>query len=204
MNYMIREAKDSDLNYISRMHITTEEPVDKWFNFYFDKTKFYYDCDSCVILVAEEKNIITGFIIFTFSRKKIKINCIKKFYWLKWILYFISGRYGCSKKMILKLVKIPVIILNSLNSKNKNSLDNAESKIIAVVVNPQFQGKGIATELLSRAIEECRQKGIKKICITVNIENNKAINLYKKIGFIEKKVCLESTGDSLYLVKEIN
>ncbi|ENU29175.1 hypothetical protein F991_03307 [Acinetobacter sp. CIP-A165] len=52
----------------------------------------------------------------------------------------------------------------------------------SVFVQPEFQNKGIANELIQAVIEHSN-KHIEQILLTVADDNNSAIHLYKKLGF---------------------
>lgn len=58
-----------------------------------------------------------------------------------------------------------------------------EGQITNVAVHPDLRRKNIATDLLSRLFEVCRQRGLKSITLEVRQSNEKAINLYEKNGF---------------------
>lgn len=66
-------------------------------------------------------------------------------------------------------------------------------------VKEQFQGKGIGKALLERAIEYAKSKNHRKITLWVGEKNEKAINLYKKVGFAP----LYKAGIWLRMKKEI-
>jgi RimJ/RimL family protein N-acetyltransferase len=54
-------------------------------------------------------------------------------------------------------------------------------------VHPDFQGKGIGNKLIETFLNWATEKsGIEKIILSVFASNEKAINLYKKFGFIEE------------------
>jgi RimJ/RimL family protein N-acetyltransferase len=50
-------------------------------------------------------------------------------------------------------------------------------------VNPQFQGRGLATRMLKEAIASLRAIGIKRVELIVESDNPAAIALYAKSGF---------------------
>lgn len=50
------------------------------------------------------------------------------------------------------------------------------------------RGKGIASKALSFAIEEAFKNGAKRVWVDPNPENEKAITLYKRLGFVEKEM----------------
>lgn len=50
------------------------------------------------------------------------------------------------------------------------------------------RGKGIAAKALAFAIEEAFKNGAKRVWVDPNPENEKAIALYKRLGFVEKEM----------------
>lgn len=52
-----------------------------------------------------------------------------------------------------------------------------------VAVLPEYQGKGIGSQLLARAEEKAREQGFGKIALTVDVENERARSLYARTGF---------------------
>lgn len=55
--------------------------------------------------------------------------------------------------------------------------------IQAVYTLPEFRGKGLSETLITKLIDEAKQKGAKKITLAVNQKNTNALSLYKKLGF---------------------
>jgi ribosomal protein S18 acetylase RimI-like enzyme len=60
-------------------------------------------------------------------------------------------------------------------------------RIDSIGVLPNYRGKGIASEIIYRTIENLKWKGIKKIILEVEKNEQRAINFYKKHGFKEKR-----------------
>lgn len=58
-----------------------------------------------------------------------------------------------------------------------------QSVLSALAIDMNFRGKGFAEKLLKESIEEMKLNGIKVIALYVQINNHRAIQLYKKIGF---------------------
>lgn len=75
-----------------------------------------------------------------------------------------------------------------------------------LVVNPRFRGQGIATRLISELSQiGLRSLGLTSLSLFVLADNQAALKLYKKLGFIEKTYPEQLPIDNcLYLVKKVN
>ncbi|QOJ79780.1 ribosomal protein S18-alanine N-acetyltransferase [Infirmifilum lucidum] len=61
--------------------------------------------------------------------------------------------------------------------------------IISIAVLPYAQGKGIGTELMTRALESMKKYyGAEEYYLEVRVSNEVALRLYKKLGFSVVKV----------------
>lgn len=67
-------------------------------------------------------------------------------------------------------------------------INNTQAYITNVSVSPDFQGRGIAKELMSRCINISKEKHLALIILEVNISNVGAITLYEKYGFHQMKI----------------
>ncbi|WP_287588614.1 GNAT family N-acetyltransferase [Candidatus Borrarchaeum sp.] len=56
---------------------------------------------------------------------------------------------------------------------------------IGIIVDPDYRGKGVGSELLKKTIENAKHLGFEKICLSTFHTNRIAIALYKKFGFRE-------------------
>ena len=56
--------------------------------------------------------------------------------------------------------------------------------ITNVSITKDFQGKGIALDLMNMTINLALEKGFKKLDLEVEVDNTKAIDLYRKAGFV--------------------
>ena len=54
---------------------------------------------------------------------------------------------------------------------------------LGITVHDNYQNMGIGTGLLNHLLAIARKKKLRKVWLRVNTENNKAIQLYKKVGF---------------------
>lgn len=81
-----------------------------------------------------------------------------------------------------------------------------EGQITNVAVKNEYQGKGIATSLLSNVLEEGKSKGLHVYTLEVRVSNNRAIHLYEKMGFfavgVRKNFYELPTEDAVIMWKE--
>ncbi len=62
-------------------------------------------------------------------------------------------------------------------------IDDSNWMILAVYTLPEFRGKSISKELISRLIDEAKRAGAEKVSLMVNVLQEPAVNLYKNMGF---------------------
>ena len=69
-------------------------------------------------------------------------------------------------------------------------------------IEPEFQGKGVAGQLLEEVLEYSKQK-VEQILLTVADDNKPAIHLYKKLGFQTYGIEAKALKDNGVYVDEI-
>lgn len=60
-------------------------------------------------------------------------------------------------------------------------------RLYAIAVHPDAQGMGIGKKLTDYILKTLTSHGAQRIFLEVHAENQKAINLYHKMGFIDRK-----------------
>ncbi len=67
------------------------------------------------------------------------------------------------------------------------ALDKGELYIVTLAVLPEYRGKNLFLNLLSRLLMKAQEKGYEKIVLYVTDNNIPAINIYNKAGFEVQK-----------------
>ena len=78
----------------------------------------------------------------------------------------------------------------------------SEGEIERIAVTENMRRKGIGDELMRLAMQKLALSGVEKVFLEVRSDNDKAINLYKKHGFIAvgiRKKYYENTKDALIM-----
>jgi len=65
---------------------------------------------------------------------------------------------------------------------------NDVAEIHEIVVHPNWQGRGIGTALMKKALDYARSRGKKIVELWVGVRNERAIRFYKNLGFREMGV----------------
>ena len=60
-----------------------------------------------------------------------------------------------------------------------------------IFVDPDYRGKGIATELMGKAEDYFRSRGVKAARSTVTITNEPSLKMVRKLGYREKRIVFE-------------
>ncbi|MFD3447517.1 GNAT family N-acetyltransferase [Microbacteriaceae bacterium 4G12] len=99
-------------------------------------------------------------------------------------------------KRLQKLKHDPTISLE------KEAKDD-EYYIDTLSVNPNYAGRGIGTELIRAAEERTKQLQHKKIALLVDLTNERAFGLYKKLGYVQDQIISLIGTPYAHLTKQV-
>lgn len=60
-----------------------------------------------------------------------------------------------------------------------------ESQLADVAVHPDYQRRGLGRSMMEKLMDESRALGMSKMTLEVRADNESAIDLYQKLGFVE-------------------
>jgi RimJ/RimL family protein N-acetyltransferase len=178
---MIRKAESEDKKYVTKLHYMAGPNL----------IKYFFACDNdekaCTILdllYESNETIFSKEYFFLFEENDKVKGAISLFSGgKKKSLEKNIGNYG---KEIFKITgvinSIKMMFRTSLN-KAFPSFYNDELYIEAISLFPEYRGQSIASKLLKHSFEYAEKLNIPKVALLVEIQNEHALNIYKKYGF---------------------
>ena len=178
---MIRKAESKDKKIITRLHYAAGPNLMKYFFACSTDEKAYlipdllYESNDTIFsrenfhLFDENETVKGAVCLFPGDRQAVLEKNISKY--CREIIR-IRGFFNLLK----------MIMRNSLN-KAFPSFYNDELYIEAISVFPEYRGQGIASKLLKHSFEYAEELNIPKVALLVEMQNEHALNIYKKYGF---------------------
>lgn len=85
------------------------------------------------------------------------------------------------------------------------SIQYEQSDLLYVATKSEFQRRGIASLILKNLFEGAKERGAQKMFLEVEVDNQAAINLYKKLGFelISERKNYYGNKSALIFIKEL-
>lgn len=189
-NILIREATLDDLDEIFRLYSKFMfDPYLLKFGSPFVKKylKIIIESKNCLTLVAVNEKPV-GFIMAAFDDRKMFFELISNieimYIWVSQILAHPSIAFGS---------------LELATYSFKTRMRNVNEEFLFIAIDPAYQKKTIATNLINQALDVMRLNGITKVKVTTLVKNDAINALLKKIGFkIEKTFKLFRRNMYLY------
>lgn len=148
----------------------------------------YFIDNPELFVVAEKDNQIVGYCMGYYMdndnqmHKFIKHN--KSAVIWRTLLLLLSGNTPSWKKLLSRLKKDKQkewLIINDSNEHISNSL---RGDLLSICVSSNYQGSGIATELIEFFLNSMKNHGKKLCLLSVSSHNYRAIRFYERNGFI--------------------
>jgi len=119
---------------------------------------------------------------------------------------FLEGTFADKGKLAI-IAEHGGNIIGFLDFHNGNKLRIRHQGSLGMSVLAEFRGEGVGKSLLMELLEWARANPIiEKVCLEVFAENETAIGLYKKLGFVEEgrkrkaiKIDSETYGDLIFM-----
>jgi ribosomal protein S18 acetylase RimI-like enzyme len=157
------------------------------------------DAEPEALLVAETDGRIAGYAYAPSKFSNVARTAVFRCHLCRMFGRWISGGYGVG----LRPAWIAARNWLSIWRESREEALHAEARILSIAVSPDFQGMGIGTELMKRAMAYFAAKGEERVRLEVRPENAAAIHLYEKLGFETKGRTRDTQGDWLIMIREL-
>ncbi len=177
---MIRKAELKDKKEITKLHYMAGSNLMEYF-FACDDEKLYTILD---LLYESTETIFSKEYFFLFEENDKVKGAISLYQGnLKKLLEKNIGKYGKEISRVAGFLRLLKMMLrSSLNKAIPNFYDD-ELYIQAISVFSEYRGQSIASKLLKHSFEYAKKLNIPKVALIVEIQNEHALNIYKKLGF---------------------
>lgn len=198
---VIVEAKRQDIDHIVDIHINAFKgffltSLGRGFlHFYY--SAFLKSNDTVVICAEDGDGNLLGFSAATKVSKGFNSRLIKE--------NFLSF-FALSLKLIFTNPNALLRLVKNLSKKSDEVEDKEDyAELFSIGVDSSQQGKGIGKLLLTRTEEILKSKGVKKVSLTTDYDNNdSAIGFYHSMGYAELYVFTTYPKRKMYrLIKNL-
>jgi len=194
----VRRMRLNDLPEIARLY---EEVFSDHFLGHMDQkflklfcSQFINSATNCGY-VAKCNGKSVGFLLGTIDNAPFNQFYRQNFIPLAWIVVkkYLTDAY-VRKHITKRLGNILVAIQTLLPSFKRESTTNqcntlVPARLLAIGVETNYRGIGIANSLTGQFCAEMKSEGLKAVGLSVLIWNKRAINFYKKDGWIQEASC---------------
>ena len=131
------------------------------------------DSQNAFLIVVQQNNSIIGFVSGCLDLKKFYKEFAKKHSFRILPILF---------KKFLNIDSLKKILETRKYTKREEKV-LPKPELISIAVYSQFQGQGVAQQLLFKFFSEMKNKGVKLIKVIVSEKLSQAIHFYEKNGF---------------------
>lgn len=118
---------------------------------------------------------------------------------VKWAWRWLTGQYGFGLHPVKVIVMNKIAFLSSAFTPTQR----ANARILSIAVSSEFRGRGVAGQLLGKAIQYFSIRKANLVRLEVRPDNAAAISLYEKWNFVLKGYTQDSQGKWLIMYREM-
>lgn len=148
--------------------------------------------------VARADGRVAGYVFAPSSFPRVVRTALRQGYLLGMFARWVSGRYGIGLHPVVIAAKNWLALLRESHEPTMH----ADARILSIAVDPDFQGEGIGTGLMSTAMEYLLSKRVPAVRLEVRPENGPARHVYEKYGFKGVGETRDTQGAWLVMVKD--
>jgi GNAT superfamily N-acetyltransferase len=202
-----RDLASGDLETVAAMHLHASlaasgnrHPIGK-FRFFRDKIRLFQEFDPrSAIVEKDDAGRICGVLIYTHDEPSFHrfAGPTHGPFWVR-ALKTLCGCYGFDFPKYLAAAR------SMLGKGDRADVPAASryGKIWVLLVAEECRRQGVAEHLVAECIRTMRERGATLLRVTVHVDNHPAIHVYEKCGFRNVGTCVESSGPSAVMQRDI-
>lgn len=146
-----------------------------------DVWAFIREVEPRGFLAARDDGRLIGYAIFIPSLKRVQREAILRGAIFRWALDALRGGFG------LRLSALPRVLLNKVMFVRSGGQfrSKGDAQLLNIAVDPQTQGRGVATALVQAGLQAMRELGVPEVRLEVRPWNRAAVHVYQKTGWRE-------------------
>ena len=166
--------------YLMDTKVTFELALSNFKNF-LSSNSIVFASKSCLNTITLESLAILSSAQSRFRKDPSILSTVTDDLYRLWLHKAIEN--PASHEIIAKAVENDIVGMLTM------SFVHQQAKIELVAVDPKYQNKGMASDLMQACLNFSQKSGFKTIQVTTQLENKSACRLYQKYGFqiVEKK-----------------
>lgn len=162
-----------------------------------DALAIVLDAEPEAVWVADVEGTVAGYCMAPAQLSRLPRVAVRNGHCWRFLQRWLRGGYGLGwhALWVLGLDK-----LHGLRGQ-RHDRHHAEAHILSLAVHPDFQGLGLGKGLLARGLAYLESQPVDRIRLEVRPENESALTLYEKSGFVTVGRTSDSQGDWLVMLR---
>lgn len=159
-----------------------------------------YEAEPTAAFVARDvKGSVIGYCFAPSALPSLWKKAVLNGHLLKWTWRWLTGRYGIGLHPVKVLFMNKLAFLRSAMTPTKA----ADARILSIAVADAWRGYGIAGALMDLADQYFRSRRVRRVRLEVRPDNEAAVRLYRRKGYVDGGFTQDSQGPWLILFKEM-
>jgi ribosomal protein S18 acetylase RimI-like enzyme len=146
-------------------------------------------------LAAREDGALVGYAIFVSSLKRIQREAIRRGAVVRWVFAALRGGFALRFSALWRVLLNKIMFVKYSGSFRTRG----DAQLLNIAVDPQVQGRGVATALVLAGLDVMRQARVPEVRLEVRPWNSRAVKLYERTGWREAGRTRDLEGEWLVM-----
>lgn len=155
---------------------------------------------AAAFIAANSAGQLIGYCFAPVRLSNLWLKAIAGGHLVKWAWRWLTGQYGFGLHPVKVIIANKLAFLRSAAEPGQT----ADARILSVAVAPEARGLGVATALLTEADRYFRLHNVRRVRLEVRPDNDAAVRVYEKLGYVAGNTTYDSQGPWLIMWKEMS